>query len=153
MQRATKMSRWMASVALLAGVGLGASHAAAADPTTMPAGKAMITVTVVDDAGKPVSEARVNLFAPAKKATETTATGAHAQPMTADDPATPAPKRARPKPLQTATTDDAGKATFKDVADGSYVVRANLKGSGRGNEKVTIADGKDATVSITLKAQ
>jgi len=157
----TKISRWampVAALALLAGL----SVAGAEEPTTAPAGKAVITVKVVDDAGKAVSGVRVSLFLPpAKKAaaTPTAALGTHAQRMAADDgtaPATPPAeggkgKKARPKPLQTATTDADGQATFKDVADGTYMVRANLKGAGRGSESVTIADGKDATVSITLK--
>jgi hypothetical protein len=164
----TKISRWTipaAALALLAGL----SAASAADPTTAPTGKALITVKVVDDGGKPVSGARVSLFlAPVKKAAPTAAFGTHVQPMAADDtmppttpPTTPpsdsgtgggkGAKKARPKALQSAVTDADGQATFKDVADGTYTIRANLKGGGRGTQTVTIADGQDATVSITLK--
>jgi hypothetical protein len=102
--------------------------------TTMPAGKASIVVTVVDGDGKAVDGATVTYkISTGKK-------GGAAK--LADDPAvTPVPVK----------TDADGKATLKDVPDGTYSVSARLKGTGNGKSKVVIADGKDATVTITLK--
>ena len=161
----------LASLALLAGFGTGAR--AAEDPK--PAGKATITVKVVDGDGKVVDGATVNLtMPPARKrggrggatpATPATPTspGTPAPKMAEDpkpaaDPATPAtpatpakPKRERVAPLQTATSDADGAVTFKDVADGTYVVQARLKAAGNGRERVVVTDGKDVSVTVTIK--
>jgi hypothetical protein len=101
--------------------------------TTMPSAKASIVVTVVDGDGKAVDGATVTykVFAGKKGTTKL-----------ADDPAvTPVPVK----------TDADGKATLKDVPDGTYSVSAKLKGTGNGKSRVVIADGKNATVTITLK--
>jgi hypothetical protein len=150
----------MASLALLASLGTASMVRAADAPTTMPAGKATISIKVVDGDGKAVAGATVDLMPPptkkAKGATPTAAgpAGATAQPMAAD-PTTPTdptpPKKVRAKPLQTTTTDADGTASFKGVADGTYTVRARLKGTGNGMEKVTVADDKDVTVTVTVK--
>ncbi len=166
MRQTITASRWITSAAALALLAALAPGARAADdaPAAPPAGKATISVKVVDGDGKAVDGAKVNLFAVVKKAQPTAATGTPAKPMAEDPPMPPAtppatppadggdkPKRAKPKPLQMTTSDAEGAATFTAVADGTYTVRANLKGTGRGTEKVTVAGGKDVTVTVTLK--
>jgi len=99
-----------------------------------------IKVTVNDKDGKPVSGAKVSLYAAEKKA-EGQAAG-HATLA----------KGNKPQALQTATTKDDGTAELTDVAPGDYRVAANLKGTGRGQEKVTVAAGQTASVTITLEA-
>ena len=152
--------RWIVPVAGLALLaGLGQTAARAAGDGAAPAGKAKISVKVVDGDGKAVEGATVNLMPPrARKAAPADPTPA--AKMAAVDPTTkpsdtppadPPAKPARPKPLQTAKSDADGAATFTDVADGSYVVQARIKGGGMGREKVTIDEGKDVSVTVTLK--
>ena len=127
--------KWIATAAaaaLLAGlplVSLTPARAQDAAATSQPAGKATITVTVVDSDQKPVAKARVRLTA-----------GKSAE-------------GGKPAVIANGRTDDDGKATLSGIADGEYVVSANLKASGAGREKVTISNGADATVSITLKVR
>lgn len=142
MLRWTKWVAPMAALVLMAGLQV-ADTRAADDAAGVPAGKATITVTVVDSAGKAVSGATVSLLpAPAKKAKTK---GATTQPDGA------APARTRPTPLATGTTGADGTFAFTKIADGDFAVSARLKGSGNGRGKVTIADDKDEAVSITLK--
>jgi hypothetical protein len=95
---------------------------------------------VVDAAGKPVAGATVGIsVAPAKK------TAATSQPDGAA-------KGTRPTPIESGVSGADGTFVLDKMADGDFVVSARLKGTGNGREKVTIADGKDQTVTVTLKA-
>lgn len=147
----TKRSAVVAALALA----IGAAAAVRAEPTTAPAGKASVVVSVVDQDGKPVVGATVNLTAGTAKHKKAGKAKA-AEPTAAEVPATqPAAgdgeKPAKPVPLATATTDADGKATLAGVADGAYTVQARLKKVGTVRVSVTVADGKDAAVTVTLK--
>jgi len=137
------LKKWAAPVAslvLLAGF----AHGVRAEDATPPA-KAMITVTVVDSDSKPIPGARVMLYAAAVKKAPTTAPADAADPSTA--------KNKRPKALQTVTADKDGKAMLKDVADGTYSVAGRMKNFAQAKETVTVADGKDMELTLTLKAR
>ena len=139
-------------VATLALLTAGLTATRAADPmapTTAPAAKAKVTVKVVDTDGKAVDGATVDLTVPGGRKRKNAAAPTTAPTAAAADPA-PA-KRAKVTPIQTTTTDADGGATLADVPDGSYVVAARLKGSGNGRERVTVADGQDASVTVTIK--
>jgi protocatechuate 3,4-dioxygenase beta subunit len=98
--------------------------------TTQPSGS--IVVTVVDGSSSPIAKARVALYQ---------------FPATAEgDDASAHP---RPKRIARATTDDDGKHTFDDVANGEYRVTASLKGSKRASTKVSVTD-QSANPSITI---
>ena len=112
-----------------------------------PAGKAKLTVKVVDNDGKAVDGATVDLTVPAARKRKAAA----AAPTTAPTADAAPVKPAKPTPLQSTTTDADGGATLTAVPDGSYVVAARLKGSGNGREKVTVADGKDQSITVTIK--
>jgi hypothetical protein len=141
MLRWTKWVAPMAALVLMAGLQVGQTRAA--DDAAAPAGKATVTVTVVDSAGKAVAGATVSISAaPAKKAK-----GATTQP----DAGTGA--RTRPTPLETGTSGADGTFALTKIPDGDFVVMARLKGTGNGRAKVTIADDKDEAVSVTLKAR
>ena len=126
--------KWISAAAvaaLLAGVpmiSISPARAQDAAATSQPAGKATITVTVTDSDQKPVAKARVRLM-----------------------PGKPAEDGSRPQPIATGRTDEDGKATLSGIADGDYVVAASSKTAGAGREKVTVSNGADATVSITVK--
>ena len=141
-----------AAVALLVGFGTVESGRATAAPTTMPAaaGKATLTIKVVDDKGHGVPDAKVDLMeAPAGRR------GKKAAAADADKPMPDGAKEGKGKAdaLQSASTDGDGSATLRDVPNGSYLVRARVKKVGNGRERVTVSDDKDATVTITLKAK
>jgi hypothetical protein len=138
MLRVKKMIAPVTAIALMLGLCLGKSRADnAAAPTT---GKATLKVTVVDSDGKVVPGATVTIWVAPPKGKKTVPT---TQP------------EAKPKPeiLQTGKTADDGTASLTKIADGEFVVNARLKGSGTGRATVTVADGKDQTVSITLKVR
>ena len=138
------VKKWIAPVAalaLLAGVG---QFVRAEDaPTTQPAGKATVTVTVLDADSKPVEGVRVMVtpYTPRKKAV---ATAAENTP----DPSTGTHMRA--KPIAMGKTDKDGKATLTGVPNGTFNVVASTKEM-TGRKRVTITDGKDADVTVTLK--
>jgi Carboxypeptidase regulatory-like domain len=139
------MFRWMKWIAPVAGLALLVGYAAqsrADDPavTPAPAGKATITVTVVDKDGKPVDGAMVALLPPKAKGQKGGAA-----------PTAGGNKQNKPQPIATANTDKDGKAVLTGIANGNYMVNARLKGTGQGNEKVSVVDDKDATVTVTLK--
>lgn len=135
-----RWTKWIAPVASLALVlGLSIASSRAEDAAT-PAGKATITVTVVDAAGKPVPAAKVSISVPpAKKAKGAGTTQPDGKPL-------------RPAAIETGVTAADGTFALTKIANGDFVVTAQLKGSGRGTEKVTVTDDKDQTVTITLKA-
>ena len=142
MLRWTKLIAPVASLALLIGF-----HQAQlrADDTAAPAGKATVTVTVVDSAGKPVAGATVGIYAkPAKK-----------QKGAATSQPTDGSAAAKPKAvaLVSGETGADGTVALANVPNGDFNVRARLKGSGNGTAPVTIADDKDGAVSVTLKAR
>ena len=102
---------------------------------------------MVDADGKAVDGATVNLAVPAPRRKAVVPATAPA----GDAPPAAKAKRTRARPLQTATSDGDGAVTFKAVADGTYVLQARLKAAGNGHERVTIADGKDTAVTVTLQ--
>jgi protocatechuate 3,4-dioxygenase beta subunit len=140
-----KMYKWIASIAavsLFVGLQMTAAHAQDA-ATTAPAGKATVSVTVLDSNSNPVSGAKVTLMPPkARKKKAAADAGAAADP-------TPAPTPAGP--TATGATDSDGKVSFPGIADGRYQVQVRSKTAGAGRANVTIADGQDQTVSVTLK--
>jgi hypothetical protein len=141
-----RMNKWIVPVAGLALVlGFAQAQSRAEDPAPAPAAaadaKASVTVTVVDAEGKAVSGATVTL----------TAAAGHKKKSEATDPTTQPATHEKPTVVATGTTGDDGKAILAHVPDGRYHANARMKGAGRGTELVTVADGKDATVSITLK--
>jgi hypothetical protein len=130
----------VAGLTLVLGFG-GASRAddsttATPPASTQPAAKGTIVVTVVDADGKPVDGVTVSYKPYVKKVK-----GAPKTPV--DSAGTTA--------LATVTTDTNGKATIPAVADGDFTVQAKLKKTGTGRGKVTVADGKETDVTITLK--
>ncbi len=146
-----RMQKWVAPVAGLALlIGFAQTQSRAADPA--PAAKASITVTVVDSDGKPAAGANVTLYA----ATEHKKRGgkqAPAAPAAADGTTKTKPAREKPESIATGTTDAEGKAVLTGIPDGKYRVNARIKHGGAGHESVTVADGKDVSVSVTLKAK
>lgn len=54
------------------------------------------------------------------------------------------------KPLQTATTDDAGKFTFSDLEPGDYVIVAGGKGTAHGRAKTHVVPSGIANVTVGL---
>jgi len=139
------MYKWIAPIAavsLLIGLQMTAARAQDA-ATTAPAGKATVSVTVLDSDSKPVSGAKVTLMPPrARKKKAAADAGAAADP-------TPAPTPAGP--TASGVTDSDGKVSFPGIADGRYQVQVRSKTAGAGRAAVTIADGQDQTVSVTLK--
>lgn len=141
-----KMYKWIApivAVSLLVALQITAARAQDA-ATTAPAGKATVSVTVLDSDSNPVSGAKVTLMPPkARKKKAAADAGAGAA-----DP-TPAPTPAGP--TATGATDSDGKVSFPGIADGRYQVQVRSKTAGAGRATVTIADGQDQSVSVTLK--
>jgi hypothetical protein len=147
-QTKSQWKKWIAPVASLALVmSLSLAQSKADDAAAATSGKATVTVTVVDDAGKPVSGATVAILpAPAKKGKAAAAAAAPtSQPAEGG-------KAARPQPLESGVTGADGTFALTKIANGEFMVTARLKGTGNGRMKVTVADDKDATVSVTLKA-
>jgi hypothetical protein len=141
-----RMYRWMKWIAPVAAMvlltGFQAISAKAQDaPTTAPAGKATVTVTVVDADSKPVADAKVTLMPPKAKKSKKSAAAA------TDGATTPA----KPTAIATGTTDADGKVALAGVADGTFQIQARSKTAGSGKATVTVADGQDATASITMK--
>jgi hypothetical protein len=54
------------------------------------------------------------------------------------------------KPIQTATTDDAGKFTFNDVEPGDYVIVAGNKKTGTGRAKTHVVPSGIVNISIGI---
>ena len=145
-ERMYRSMKWIAPIAGLALlIGFQLTSAKADDTaTTAPAAKATVNVTVVDGDNKPVSGAKVQLLPPKPKK------GKKAQP--ADGAAaTAAPaKGTKAVPIAQGTTDADGKVALPGIADGDYVIQARSRGVGSGRANVTIADGQDASVPVTL---
>jgi hypothetical protein len=100
-------------------------------------------VTVVDAVGKAVSGATVGIYPKAAKQHKAAATdaGATTQPTA----------KVRPEALVTGETGADGTVALTAVPDGDFNVQARVKGVSNGRAALTVADGKDATVSVTLK--
>ncbi len=123
-------------------------------------GKGNIAGTVTDKDGKAVEGVTVNLMKPRmrggqgggngggekkpeEKKPESTA-GQHVTPLAEGGGA-----GGRPAPVATATTDKDGKFTMNDVAAGDYMVGVRDQDKKLyGRERVTVEDGKTATVDI-----
>jgi protocatechuate 3,4-dioxygenase beta subunit len=101
-----------------------------------------VTVTVNDDAGNPVPDAKVNVVAPHKEASAPTT-----QPQDAERHK----GHGKPDVVASGTTDAQGTVTLSGIPAGKYRVVAHLKGVGKGHEKVEITAGGTASVTITLK--
>lgn len=138
--------KWI-TPALALGVVVAFSHKTVRAADAPAAGNGTIKVTVNDKDGKPVSGAKVSLYAAEEKKADSGDKGADAKAAH-----THLAKGNKPKALQTATTGDDGTAQLTDVPAGDYHVAASLKGTGKGQEKVTVAAGQTATVTITLEA-
>jgi hypothetical protein len=119
----------LAGLVLLVGFG---PTSVRADDAAPPAGKAKISVTVVDKNGAAVADAQVGLFNAPKH--DKAATGG----------------KVKPTPIAEMTTDKDGKATFPNIADGAYGVMARVKSVGNGRARVSVTDGADAEVTLTL---
>jgi hypothetical protein len=156
-RRACRVVWWVIPAALLTGIAV-ARGAASADPL---AAAGTITVRVADAGGKAVGAAHVGLFEAKRGGRAVLDVGGAA--WTDGDAADAGADglaggtgggvpRERPKPIQTATTDASGRATFTGVAAGSYVVVGHLKGDGIGRARVTVAGGGGGTsATLTLR--
>ncbi len=140
MLRWTKLIAPMAALTLL----IGFHQATLRADDTAPAGKATVTVTVVDSAGKAVAGATVGIMPGKAKKHHKAA---------ADNATTEQAAAGKPKPFVTGVTGADGTVALANVPDGTFTVRAHLKGTGTGTEMVTVADDKDQTVTVTLKAK
>jgi hypothetical protein len=138
-----RWTKWVVPVASLALVfSLYAANSRADDAATVtPNGKAKVTVTVVDAAGKPVAGATVGIIVPHNKKEQGAAT---TQPEGAI--------KKRPTPIESGVSSADGTFDLTKIPDGDFVVTARLSGTGNGREKITVTDGKDQTVTVTLKA-
>jgi hypothetical protein len=127
----------IAGLTLVLGFGLASRADDTTTPpaSTQPVAKGTIVVTVVDADGKPVDGATVSYKPFVKKV--------KGAPKTPVDPSATA---ATP-----VVTDTNGKATIPAVADGDFTVQVKMKKAGTGRSKVTVADGKETDVTITLK--
>ena len=137
------MLLWKRLIAPVAGLALlvGLQQAQLRADAAAPAGKATVTVTVVDAAGKAVSGATVGIY---PKAAKKHNAGAATQP---------AGGKSKPEAIVSGETGADGTVALSSVPDGEYNVQAKLKGAGNGKSPVTVADGKDTTVSVTLKSK
>jgi protocatechuate 3,4-dioxygenase beta subunit len=133
---------------------LAATRSLAADDASAAGDKGTVTGTVTDKDGKPVPNCQVRLFHPMERGAKKTGKGHKAdnQSARADRKAETLAKGQRPVPVASATTDDDGKFTLKDVPAGNYVVLANLRGTGNAREKVTVKAGETAEVTLKLGA-
>ena len=118
--------------------------------------KPTLTVKVTDADEKPLSGATVEVKAakptkPGKHAaTDFKVAGVGLRPHSGQ--ADGGSKPAKPPAKKANVTDDSGTLVLKDQADGTYTVTVRLKGYAPNHEDVTIADGKDASVTIVLKS-
>ena len=159
-----KMVRWMlpATAALGMLVGLSVLTVRAADDAKdSKAGKGNISGTVTDKDGKAVEGVTVNLAKPRQRGSGGGGGGGPAGGGTGGDAKKDADKQAaigqpsaerhqnRPTPIATATTDKDGKFTMNDVAVGEYMVGVrDQEKKLYGRERVTVEDGKTASVEI-----
>jgi len=151
-----RIARWATPlVALALLVGLSVSRATAEDAK---AEKGTVKGKVVDKDGAAVEGAKVRLLVATEhggkgggeKNADKKKTG-DADKLAADAPATPEkPKGEKPKPVAEATTDKDGAFSMPDVPAGDYRVVSQVKGKGRGFEKVTVKAGETAEVQIKL---
>jgi hypothetical protein len=139
------MLRWKNLIAPITAfallVGFHQAQLRADDTATPAAGKATVTVTVVDANGKAVPGATVSIFVKAAKKSKNAAATSQPSDGTA----------AKPKPLQTGKTGADGTFALSTIPNGDFTVRVRIKGGGTGTANVTIADDKDEAVSVTLK--
>jgi hypothetical protein len=152
-----KLFGWMlpASAALALVIGFSTLPARAADDAKT--GKGNISGTVMDKDGKAVEGVEVRLVKPRPPRNGGGGGGGAGEaPKSGGDSGKLAagghraiPLQNRPAPIATATTDKDGKFTMNDVEAGDYnlMVRDTAK-KAYGREKVTVEDGKTATVEI-----
>jgi hypothetical protein len=128
--------RWVWPVVGLLVLGFFASHVVRADDsaTTQPAAAGSITVSVVDGDGKPVKNAKLNLYS--RKNVSEGDQGAES----------------KPKALAKSKTDREGKHTFENLSTGDYRITATSKKTGsKGSARVSLTDASQtAEVTITL---
>jgi hypothetical protein len=145
----TRMIKWMAPAVAAFGlmIGFSSSPAVAADGGT-------ITGTVVDKEGKGVGGLDVRVMKPQPRGERPAAPKADAD-KPADKPAPGAGGAgagrggARPEPVASGKTDDAGKFEIKGVPAGEYVVGVRSE-KGFAREKVTVETGYTVDVTHTL---
>jgi hypothetical protein len=150
------LRKWMlpTTAALAVVLGLSTLSARAAEEGKEAAKKGSIAGTVTDKDGKAVEGVTVNLMKPRQRSG-----GGGGAPVA---PGGEAPKKEavigtpgatqlqnRPTPVATATTDKDGKFTMNDVAVGDYMVGVrDQEKKLYGRERVTVEEGKTATVDI-----
>jgi 5-hydroxyisourate hydrolase-like protein (transthyretin family) len=131
-------TRWLSLVACLISLAIFASRSTRAQDsaTSQPsAASGTIAVTVLDSSGQPVTKARVQLYARKKPAAA----------ASGDPPA-------KNKAIARGSTDEDGKFTFENVADGEYRVAASVRKTGsKGSSTVSVTDdAPNPTVTINL---
>jgi hypothetical protein len=153
------MSHWLkwmlpTTAALALVVGFTSLTARAAEEGKEAAKKGNIAGTVLDKDGKAAEGVTVNLIKPRMRGGQ----GGGGQGGGEKKPEEKKPEGSqlqaqggggRPTPIATATTDKDGKFTMNDVAVGDYMVGVrDTEKKLYGREKVTVEDGKTATVEI-----
>jgi len=129
---------WLSPLVCVFALAFIALHTVRADdtPTSQPSvANGAIAVTVIDSNSVPIEKARVALYRLINVAN-------------GDSPDAP-PK---PKRLARGSTDDSGKYTFENIADGQYRVTASMKGQrNRASATVSVTDDQSSpAITITL---
>jgi hypothetical protein len=138
----------MAGLALLMGL-----HQAQlrADDAVKAEGKATVTVTVVDSSGKAVADAKVDIYAKVAKKHKNGDAASEKDAGATSQPTEATPKKA--EPVASGETGADGTVELTKVPNGSFTIRARVKGAGTGNAKLLVEDDKDQSVTVTLKAK
>jgi hypothetical protein len=159
-----RITKWMipavAALGLLPGMATKGLAAEDKAPVVAPAEvkKGTISGTVQDKDGKAVAGAQVRVVKaaakPEPKAKKQANAAAGGAVLAAPEDAKAAKAAAKPKAevLFTAATDAEGKFTIKDVPAGDYIVRTQVKGTGNGQQRVTVTGEQTVTAAIKLKA-
>ena len=113
---------------------------------TSEAGKATITVTVVDKDGKPVEGVKVALVARHK------GKSAAEQPNDANSTDAATKQHSRPTPVAEGATNADGKAVLQNVPDGEYGLLAHSK-TGMARDRITVQNGMDMSAKLKLQAR
>lgn len=156
--------RWTAAAVVAMGMLAGVTTRASADEKA-PAGatevrKGTISGTVLDKDAKAVAGAEVRVLKaqakaepkPKVKKEANAAAGGAVLAEPADAKGAKAAAKPKSDILFTATTDAEGKFTIKDVPAGDYIVRTQVKGTGNGQQRVTVGGDQTVTAAIKLKA-
>jgi hypothetical protein len=154
-----KMLSFVAIAAVCAMVLTFTSSLRAADDAKKTEAKGTIKVTVTDEAGKPVEGAEVTATAYQPRRARGAAQQQAAAPGDATDkpadktpPDTNTPRR-RATPVSKATTDAKGVATLTEVPVGEFNIGARKADIGTARKRVTVKEGTNPEVALTLKKQ